>query len=114
MFDSLLTGSMDETAAAYGLLAEDIAVAPDRLSATFRIRPQARFHNGDPVLAWAISNVVCHRDAKDQIYPRKETEANKIDGPVAAITALGRAICEKPPERSFWELNNEKPQVARA
>jgi len=51
MFDSLLTGSMDETAAAYGLLAEDVTVAPDRLSATFRIRPQARFHNGDPVLA---------------------------------------------------------------
>ena len=51
MFDSLLTGSMDETAAGYGLLAEDVAVASDRLSATFRIRPQARFHNGDPVLA---------------------------------------------------------------
>ena len=26
-------------------------MAPDRLSATFRIRPEARFHNGDPVLA---------------------------------------------------------------
>jgi len=26
-------------------------VAPDGLSATFRLRPEARFHNGDPVLA---------------------------------------------------------------
>ena len=51
MFDSLLTGSMDETAAAYGLLAEDVQVAPDRLSATFRLRSTARFHNGDSVLA---------------------------------------------------------------
>jgi microcin C transport system substrate-binding protein len=51
MFDSLLTGSLDETAAGYGLLAEDVAVAPDGLSATFRLRPQARFHNGAPVLA---------------------------------------------------------------
>jgi microcin C transport system substrate-binding protein len=51
MFDSLLTGSLDETAAAYGLLAEDVAVAPNGLSATFRLRPQARFHNGAPVLA---------------------------------------------------------------
>jgi microcin C transport system substrate-binding protein len=51
MFDSLLTGSMDETASGYGLLAEDVAVAPDRLSATFRLRPEARFHNGQPVEA---------------------------------------------------------------
>ena len=51
MFDSLLAGSMDETATGYGLLAEDVQVTPDRLSATFRLRPQARFHNGDPVLA---------------------------------------------------------------
>lgn len=51
MFESLLIGSADETASAYGLLAEDVTVAPDGMSVTFRIRPQARFHNGDPVLA---------------------------------------------------------------
>ncbi|WP_342617620.1 extracellular solute-binding protein [Rhodoferax sp. GW822-FHT02A01] len=51
MFDSLLTGSMDETASGYGLLAQDVQVAPDHLSATFRLRANARFHNGDPVLA---------------------------------------------------------------
>jgi microcin C transport system substrate-binding protein len=51
MFDSLLTGALDETGAAYGLLAEDVQVAPDRLSATFKLRDTARFHNGAPVLA---------------------------------------------------------------
>lgn len=51
MFDSLLTGALDETGSGYGLLAEDVAVAPDRLSATFRLRREARFHNGQPVLA---------------------------------------------------------------
>ena len=51
MFDSLLAGSLDETGSGYGLLAEDVAVAPDGLSATFRLRREARFHNGDPVLA---------------------------------------------------------------
>ena len=51
MFESLLTRSIDETASAYGLLAEDVSVAGDGLSATFRLRAQARFHNGDPVLA---------------------------------------------------------------
>lgn len=47
-------------------------------------------HDGDPVLTWMVSNVVCHRDAKDNIYPRKEREENKIDGVVALIMALGR------------------------
>jgi microcin C transport system substrate-binding protein len=51
MFDSLLTGSLDETGSAYGLLAEDVDVSGDGLIVTFRLRPQARFHNGDPVLA---------------------------------------------------------------
>ncbi|MEZ5663094.1 MAG: extracellular solute-binding protein [Burkholderiaceae bacterium] len=51
LFDSLLAGSLDETGAGYGLLAESVDVAPDRLSATFRLRPQARFHHGKPVLA---------------------------------------------------------------
>lgn len=47
-------------------------------------------HNGDPVLTWMISNVVCHRDQKDNIYPNKERPENKIDGVVAAIMAIGR------------------------
>lgn len=51
LFDSLLVGSLDETGSGYGLLAEDVVVADDGLSATFRLRKEARFHNGDPVLA---------------------------------------------------------------
>ena len=46
-------------------------------------------HNGDPVMAWMMSNVVAKVDAKDNIFPRKELEQNKIDGPVAAIMATG-------------------------
>jgi microcin C transport system substrate-binding protein len=51
MFDSLLIGSLDETASGYGLLAQDVAVSADGLSATFKLRKEARFHNGDPVLS---------------------------------------------------------------
>ena len=49
-------------------------------------------HDGDPVLAWMASNVVAHLDVKDNIYPRKERAENKIDGIVALIMALSRAI----------------------
>ncbi|KGB22145.1 Phage terminase large subunit [Acetobacter pomorum] len=49
-------------------------------------------HDGNPVLEWCISNVVCHTDAKDNIYPRKERVENKIDGAVSLIMALGVAL----------------------
>ena len=51
VFESLLTGTMDEPTTAYGLLAEDVQVAPDGLSVTFRLNPAARFHDGKPVMA---------------------------------------------------------------
>lgn len=46
----------------------------------------------DPCLTWMASNVVCHTDAKDNVYPRKEIAANKIDGIVALIMARGMAL----------------------
>ncbi len=49
-------------------------------------------HDGDPVMGWMASNVVAHLDAKDNIYPRKERPENKIDGIVALIMAISRAI----------------------
>ena len=36
--------------------------------------------------------MVAHIDAKDNIYPRKERPENKIDGIVALIMAIARAI----------------------
>ena len=49
-------------------------------------------HDGDPVLTWMASNTVARPDAKDNIYPVKEVPQNKIDGIVALIMALGRAM----------------------
>ena len=51
MFESLAVGSADEVSSAYGLIAEDISVAPDKMSVTFRIRPEAKFSDGSPILA---------------------------------------------------------------
>ena len=51
VFETLLTSTMDEPTTAYGLLAEDIEVAPDGLAVTFRLHPAARFHDGKPVMA---------------------------------------------------------------
>ena len=47
--------------------------------------------DGNPVMEWMASNVVCHYDAKDNIYPRKERPEDKIDGMVALIMAMNQA-----------------------
>ncbi|KVW77919.1 extracellular solute-binding protein [Burkholderia cepacia] len=51
MFDTLMQRSWDELASEYALIADDVQVAPDGLSATFHIDPAARFSNGDPITA---------------------------------------------------------------
>ncbi len=58
-------------------------------------------HEGNPVMAWMMSNVVAVVDRKDQVYPRKERAENKIDGPVAAIMALAVALSARPAEEEF-------------
>ena len=51
MFETLMASSMDEPFSQYGLLAEDVELADDKLSVTFRLREAARFNDGSPVLA---------------------------------------------------------------
>jgi phage terminase large subunit-like protein len=52
-------------------------------------------HDGNPVMTWMMGNVACRVDAKENVYPRKDNENDprcKIDGPVALIMAMGRAL----------------------
>lgn len=44
----------------------------------------------DPVMSWMISNCVVYTDPNDNIKVRKEHDANKVDGVIATIMALGR------------------------
>jgi len=46
----------------------------------------------DPVLMWMFGNVTARVDLKDNIFPNKERPENKIDGVVALIMALNRAL----------------------
>jgi phage terminase large subunit-like protein len=60
-------------------------------------------HNGDPVLAWMVGNVVFHRDHKDNIYPNKAAPQNKIDGVIALIMAMNRMSQGEPPQESVYK-----------
>lgn len=51
VFETLLERSLDEPFSAYGLLAEDVELAEDGLSVTFRLNTAALFSDGEPVHA---------------------------------------------------------------
>lgn len=53
------------------------------------------WHDGNPAMTWMMGNVVARLDAKDHIYPRKETPLEKIDGPVALIMAMARSMANR-------------------
>src|SRR5947209_747764 len=49
LFEELMIRSEDEPGADYGLIAETIDIAADKLSVLFTMRKEARFHDGSPI-----------------------------------------------------------------
>jgi microcin C transport system substrate-binding protein len=49
IYDSLMVPALDEVATAYGLLAEAVRYPEDFSSATYRLRAEAKWHDGTPV-----------------------------------------------------------------
>lgn len=102
MFESLLTGNLEEPTTAYGLLAEDVEVAADKLSATFRINPKARFHDGSKV------------EAADVVHSY-EMLVGKLAAPqfrvIYAEVKRVRALSERVVRFEFANPNPELPLV---
>ncbi|PHM27510.1 terminase large subunit [Xenorhabdus budapestensis] len=65
-------------------------------------------HNGDPVLAWAMSNVVMETDANANIKPNKKKSANKIDPAIAFLMSFGTWQVEH--EKFAFNLSEEQQQ----
>jgi Phage Terminase. len=63
-------------------------------------------HQNDPVLNWAMSNVVADQDPAGNIKPAKNKSNEKIDPAVALMMAIGRAMLVQTEEISvgceFW------------
>ena len=59
--DSLLTQSFDEPFTMYGLVAESISVPEDRSWVIFKIRKEAKFHDGNPIrvedIIWTLNTL---------------------------------------------------------
>jgi len=48
-------------------------------------------HDGNPVMAWCVSNVVAKEDVNENVFPRKAARHLKIDGFSALLDALAGA-----------------------
>jgi microcin C transport system substrate-binding protein len=49
IYDTLMTGAMDEVSTEYGLLAEAVKYPGDHSAVTYRLRAEAKWHDGMPV-----------------------------------------------------------------
>ncbi len=100
LFDTLMTRAYDEPDAVYGLVAQSGEVAPDRMSVTFRLRPEAKFADGSPLTA---ADVVFSFDIlKEKGHPlfkvqlRDITKAEALDAHTVRYTFTGTALRDLP------------------
>ena len=103
LFDTLLSRSLDEPATAYGLLARDVTVAADGRSAEFELHPDARFHNGDPVLALDVKHSFDKLSGKESA-----PQYRMYFSGIAGVTILG----DRKLRFDFRDVNRELPLIA--
>lgn len=101
MFESLAVSSADEVATMYGLLAEDMVLASDRMSMTFRLNQKARFNNGDPVLAADVKH------SFDTLMDKGAPQFKTIFADVKQCVVVG----ERTVRFDFKTLNHELPLI---
>jgi phage terminase large subunit-like protein len=65
-------------------------------------------HGGDPVLRWMANNLSVAMDAAGNLKPDREKSGGRIDGIVAAIMGLGRALVasQESPAVSVYETRD--------
>jgi len=69
-------------------------------------------HDHNLAMRWMMSNVVSKTDNKDNVYPNKEKPESKIDGPVALIIAINRALASIEDSRSAYDDPDWEPVMA--
>lgn len=100
MFESLMVRAADERDAVYGLLAKGASIAADGMSATFYLRPEAKFSDNTPVTADDV--VFSFETLKEKGHPQyrnalRDVKAIKaIDPQTVEFTFEGALIRDLP------------------
>lgn len=120
--DNLMTTSLDEASSEYGLIAESVKMPDDFSSVTFKLRAEARFHDGSPVtpedVIWSMielkkshprynfyyKNVVSGEKTGDQEVTFRFSESGNRELPqiVGQLPVLSKA---------WWTGKNDKGQA---
>ena len=83
IYDTLTVRSGDEPSSSYGLLAENIEIADDKSWIVFHLRPEARWHDGEPVTAddvvWTFDTIKRDGHPRFKSYWAAVSDAEKID-----------------------------------
>ncbi|MBD8565038.1 terminase large subunit [Oxalobacteraceae sp. CFBP 8763] len=108
VFDPFRAAQLEQRLTKRGITAVEVGQTVKNLSLPMKefesaIKAGRVHHDGNPLLTWMASNVVAKLDAKDNIYPRKEKPEQKIDGIVATIMGVARAISGEVATTSFWD-----------
>jgi len=79
-FSSLMSPSQDEPGSEYGLVAESVELADDKLSVLYTLRQEARFHDGSPMTAedvvWTFETL---RDKGHPMYRSYYGDVTKVE-----------------------------------
>jgi peptide/nickel transport system substrate-binding protein/microcin C transport system substrate-binding protein len=89
MLETLTITSADERMTMYGLLAEEMLIAPDKSAITFRLHPKAAFSNGDPVTA---QDVKFSYDALTSPYASPSYQTSLTDGVKRIVVVDDRTV----------------------
>lgn len=62
-------------------------------------------HDGSPVMSWMMRNISLMHDSNDNIKIDKKRSSEKVDGPVAAVMALGQHLKDSAEtETALWAV----------
>jgi microcin C transport system substrate-binding protein len=80
--ETLLTSSADEPFTEYGLIAESLEVPDDRSWAIFTLRPEARWHDGEPItvedVIWSLEILKTKGHPQYRFYYKNVVDARKV------------------------------------
>jgi phage terminase large subunit-like protein len=94
---------MDEGLDVFGMGQGFLSMAIPMKEFERRLLEKKVHHGGNPVLRWMAGNVAVKTDAAGNLKPDKASSQGKIDGVVALVMALDRAMRREAPKKSVYE-----------
>ena len=126
-FDTLMADVPDEPSTNYGLIAECVSYPDDFSSATFKLRPEARFHDGSPITPEDVvfsMNELKRVNAMYAYYYKNVAKAEKTGDHEVTFTFDSKNNRELPMivgqltvvSKAYWEgtgANGEKRDIGK-